>query len=104
MIEKAHQPWKREKKRTLGVKNCVRQQKCQLRIVRKRCHYKIRLKMEEVANKRRQVFRSNTSSTRAENKATTVQEQKVEKRKDPGMRTSFSPESDFASWKFLIFK
>jgi hypothetical protein len=74
MIEKAHQPWKWEKERVWGVKNFQMQQKCHLRAVRKQGHYKIRLKMEEVANKRRQVFHSSTPSKRAQNKATTIRE------------------------------
>jgi hypothetical protein len=48
----------------------------------KRGHYKIKVKMEEVANKRRGVFRSDTPSQRAQNKATTIRrEQKVDTHK-----------------------
>jgi hypothetical protein len=55
-IEKAHQPWKREKERTWGVKNFKQQQVCQLMAVRKRTHYKIDAKIEENARKRKRNF------------------------------------------------
>jgi hypothetical protein len=41
VIEKAHQPWKREKEQTWNIKNFKMQQNQQLAAVRKRNHFKI---------------------------------------------------------------
>jgi hypothetical protein len=45
VIEKAHQPWKREE-HTWNIKHFRMQQKQQLRAVRKRNHHKIRAELE----------------------------------------------------------
>ena len=56
IIEKAHQPWKREKERTWNIKNFQLQQRCQLKSVRKRSHYKVCTKMSELEIKKRRLY------------------------------------------------
>jgi hypothetical protein len=81
MIEKAHQPWKREKERTWNVKNFEQQQKCQLKNIRKRSHYKIQSTLKQFTIKRRRTFKSQQNpTTKKEVKEGLMREAKVEKR------------------------
>jgi hypothetical protein len=83
MIEKAHQPWKREKERTWNVKNFRQQKNCQLKAIRKRSHFKIQSTLKRFACKRRRTFKSDQNpTTKKEVKAGLMREAKVEKRQD----------------------
>ena len=62
MIEKAHQPWKREKERTWNIKCFKDRQRAQLKSMRKRYHYKIAASIEKVNRKRRRVYKNRSSN------------------------------------------
>jgi hypothetical protein len=80
VIEKAHQPWKREKERTWNIKNFRMQQKQQLAAVRKRNHYKIRAELEITRQLRKRTFKNEKERKRkAEEKADGDREAKVVK-------------------------
>ena len=66
MIEKAHQPWKREKERTWGVQNFKNRQQCQLNAVRRRNHHLIETKIAENEKKRERNFKTNLQQVVAE--------------------------------------
>ena len=59
VIEKAHQPWKREKERTWNIKNFKMQQKQQFAAVRKRSHFKIQAELEITRQLRKCTFKNN---------------------------------------------
>jgi hypothetical protein len=81
VIEKAHQPWKREKERTWNIKNFRMQQKQQLAAVRKRNHFKIRAELEITRQLRTRTFKNESDRKRkAEAKVEDVREAKVVKR------------------------
>jgi hypothetical protein len=81
VIEKAHQPWKREKERTWNIKNFRMQQKQQLAAVRKRNHYKIRGELEITRQLRTRTFKNESDRKRkAETKVEDIREAKVVKR------------------------
>jgi hypothetical protein len=79
-IEKAHQPWKREKERTWNIQNFEEQQRSQLKSVRKRNHYKINGRMAEVSNKRKRLFKSNSHAEKLDAAKANEREEKVVKR------------------------
>jgi hypothetical protein len=81
VIEKAHQPWKREKERTWNIKNFKMQQKQQLAAVRKRNHFKIRAELEITRQLRKRTFKKDKERKRkAEAKVEGIREAKVIKR------------------------
>jgi hypothetical protein len=81
VIEKAHQPWKREKERTWNIKNFRMQQKQQLAAVRKRNHFKIRAELEITRQLRKRTFKNGKERKRkAEAKVEGIREAKVVKR------------------------
>ena len=67
MIEKAHQPWKREKARTWIIKNFKQGQSHQLGSARKRSHYLIEAKLSFIAAKRRRKTPHATTEAAAAN-------------------------------------
>ena len=86
IIEKAHQPWKREKERTWNIKNFQLQQRCQLKSVRKRSHYKVCTKMAELEIKRRRRY-----SNEMQNPTTTaVQSNKIKRAAKAAKRLDFN--------------
>jgi hypothetical protein len=81
VIEKAHQPWKREKERTWNIKNFRMQQKQQLAAVRKRNHFKIRAELEITRQLRKRTFKNGKERKRkAKAKVEGIREAKVVKR------------------------
>ena len=64
VIEKAHQPWKREKERTWNIKNFKMQQKQQLAAVRKQNHYKIQAELEITCQLRTRTFKNESERKR----------------------------------------
>jgi hypothetical protein len=81
VIEKAHQPWKREKERTWNIKNFKMQQKQQLAAVRKRNHFKIRAELEITRQLRKRTFKNDKERKRkAEAKVEGIREAKIIKR------------------------
>ena len=77
-IEKAHQPWKREKERTWGMKNFQQQQLCQLESVRMTNHCLVHGKIEQNWQKRKRKW-CETSVLTSENKLTERKKIKEEK-------------------------
>jgi hypothetical protein len=81
VIEKAHQPWKREKEQTWNIKNFKMQQKQQLAAVRKQNHYRIRAELEITCELCKRTFKNDKERKRkTEAKVEGVREAKVIKR------------------------
>jgi hypothetical protein len=78
VIEKAHQPWKREKEQTWNIKHFKIQQKQQLAAVRKQNHYKIQAELEITYQLHKRTFKNDKECKRkAEMKVEGIQEAKV---------------------------
>lgn len=73
MIEKAHQPWKREKERTWNVKQFQSQQLCQLKSIRKRSHHLIESKLNDFGIKRKRRFTNKESNPNTKSVAASAQ-------------------------------
>ena len=82
MIEKAHQPWKRQKERTWNIRNFKTQQGNQLSSMRKRSHFEVSAIVASVANKRRKRYKNKAHNpvTRAAAGAQALRLIKQEKR------------------------
>jgi hypothetical protein len=81
VIEKAQQPWKREKERTWNIHNFRMQQRQQLAAVRKRNHYKIRAELDKTQQLRKRTFKNEDDRKRkVEEKKESVRETKTVKR------------------------
>ncbi len=81
VIEKAHQPWKREKERTWNIKNFRMQQKQQLAAVRKRNHFKIRAELDKTQQLRKRTFKNvDDRKRKVQEKKESVREAKTVKR------------------------
>ena len=96
MIEKAHQPWKREKERTWNIKRFESQQRCQLKAIRKRTHHMISSKLSEFSIKKQRVFSNKDSNPNTKSAATMAQkkDQKAAKRLNFGVAADTSSSSD----------
>jgi hypothetical protein len=64
VIEKANQPWKREKEWTWNIKNFEMQQKQQLAAVRKQNHYKVWAELKTTCQLQKRTFKNDKEHKR----------------------------------------